>query len=132
MPAYKRSPNFGGPVSYSTVYHDSEPTRTSYSASTANTFDFPSQRPTASPPVILAFLAIGLFAAALIALLGYRRVTMERRWLLNQRNGGGLGADVLEIPRLWDLGGTPVAVGLDGGWEDIMVRCRVVFFVRHI
>ena len=127
MPVYKRSPNFGGPVSYSTVAY--EPTRTFSSASTTDSFDFPPPRPTASPPVILAFLAIGLFAAALIALLGYRRVTLERRWLLNQRNGGGLGADVLEIPRLWDLGSTPGAVGLDGGWEDIMVRCRVFFFV---
>jgi len=120
MLAYKRSPNFGTPATFSTIAY--EPTQTPTSSSTHN-FDFPSSRGTTSPPVILAFLAIGMFAAAMLALFGCRRVNLERRWMVNQRRGGVVGltpGDGQERPRLWDLGSAPGVIGGGRGWKDIM------------
>jgi hypothetical protein len=83
-----------------------------------------SPNPTASPPLVLAFLAVGLFTAALITVFGCRRVTLGQRWAANHRaiQVVGIESKVEDRPRLWDLGAVPVTIGPDRGWKDIMVR----------
>ncbi|TFK73343.1 hypothetical protein BDN72DRAFT_854794 [Pluteus cervinus] len=99
--------------------------------------------PTTSPPLILAFLAIGLFSVAMIAMFGWRRIQYGRGWAAHLRDDDeltgfgpsgtrgtrGLGRGGLygepwfgEKPKLWDLWAekrtglsrtTVVAVGAD-------------------
>lgn len=81
------------------------PTSAPTNSSSSNAFS-----PSSSPPLILAFLAIGLFSAAM-AFVFWRRVQGNRRW-------GGLNATIplnersiyfnlpfsnADIPKLWDL-----------------------------
>ncbi|KAH9478619.1 hypothetical protein JR316_0009076 [Psilocybe cubensis] len=85
----------------------STPTPTS---SSGNTTDPNAQQtgfsPAGSPPLILAFLAIGLFSAAMIVVFGWRRVQFGRAWTL----GGIPPTEEIRLPRvlpkkpvLWDL-----------------------------
>ncbi|KAJ3822696.1 hypothetical protein EV361DRAFT_312865 [Lentinula raphanica] len=64
--------------------------------------------PTSSPPLILAFLAIGLLVTAIIAALGWRRAYFarfraeaERQMRREESSKGAL--DVGKKPKLWDL-----------------------------
>ncbi|THV04727.1 hypothetical protein K435DRAFT_159921 [Dendrothele bispora CBS 962.96] len=74
--------------------------------------------PGSSPPLILAFLAIGLFSAAMVAVFGWRRVHTGRALArygmmdpLGRHMGDGAGTgngrkkvvDYGEPPKLWDL-----------------------------
>ncbi|KAF8155950.1 hypothetical protein B0H34DRAFT_799037 [Crassisporium funariophilum] len=65
--------------------------------------------PAGSPPLILAFLAIGLFSAAMIIVFGWRRIQFGRGGftLGVPRHGGGgeyaMGRVLPQRPRLWDL-----------------------------
>jgi len=63
--------------------------------------------PAGSPPLILAFLSIGLFAAAMIVVFGWRRIQFGRSsWTVGGTPGNGEGAMariLLNRPKLWDL-----------------------------
>jgi len=62
--------------------------------------------PSSSPPLILAFLAIGLFSTAMIFIF-WRRIQVNRSWRMSAAHANRsyfelpiVGAD---IPKLWDL-----------------------------
>lgn len=64
--------------------------------------------PGGSPPLIVAFLAIGLLMAAMIAVFGWRRMTYGRGIGVHLGRGGGVGPlksleEFGEKPILWDL-----------------------------
>ncbi|KAG7448760.1 uncharacterized protein BT62DRAFT_1074300 [Guyanagaster necrorhizus] len=76
--------------------------------------------PGSSPPLILAFLAIGLFAAAMIAVFGWRRIqfssTADPRADVDERLRH-LG----QRPKLWDLWTRKRETSSDAqAWEAIM------------
>ncbi|KDR80198.1 hypothetical protein GALMADRAFT_242481 [Galerina marginata CBS 339.88] len=89
--------------------HSAEPSSTPTSTSSNNDNDVQQHNPfspAGSPPLILAFLSIGLFAAAMIVVFGWRRIQFGRNsWTLGtQPNGeGATGAMLLNKPQLWDL-----------------------------
>jgi len=75
-----------------------------------------------SPPVILAFGALGMFTGAILAVFGSRWMNRVRQWELTLAPDDGVPAH-LEPPRLWDLESTctpGVIVRRDCGWKDIM------------
>ncbi|KXN87779.1 hypothetical protein AN958_08163 [Leucoagaricus sp. SymC.cos] len=106
----------------------------------------PNTSPTGSPPLILAFLAIGIFSAAMIAVFGWRRVQLGRSDNL-WRYGGSIGSDARRATRDSDSAGSAdrttgeklgkrpvmweawadrsckVGGGDYGGWETTTVRC---------
>lgn len=93
--------------------------------------------PGASPPLILAFLAIGLFTISMVAVFGWRRVRLGRGAALHPfRNDetefGEWRRGFGEKPKLWDLWTDGRAVGNEGdvGWDAIMV-CRTVAHCRR-
>ncbi|KAJ3928735.1 MAG: hypothetical protein NXY57DRAFT_489939 [Lentinula lateritia] len=86
----------------------------SSSSSAATTNDNPDSgsffTPTSSPPLILAFLAIGLLVTAIIAALGWRRAYFVARFRSDVgRRQMGRGQfqkaemDIGSRPKLWDL-----------------------------
>ncbi|KAK0449730.1 uncharacterized protein EV420DRAFT_1646723 [Desarmillaria tabescens] len=82
--------------------------------------------PGSSPPLILAFLAIGLFAAAMIAVFGWRRIQFG--------TAVGSRADVDERlrhlgkrPKLWDLW-TGKRASTSDAWETIMPISAIVHY----
>jgi hypothetical protein len=80
--------------------------------------------PSGSPPLILAFLAIGLFTAAMIAVFGYRRIHWGRPWVSDVQEvvqSSRRRDDIGEKPKLWDLWATRGVTEVEGGWGDIMV-----------
>ncbi|PPQ92272.1 hypothetical protein CVT25_008580 [Psilocybe cyanescens] len=94
----------------------STPTPTSSSGADPNA-QHDSFSPAGSPPLILAFLAIGLFAAAMIVVFGWRRVQFGRAWTL-----GGIPTIDHPIPlpkilpnkpKLWDIW-----CGGDASWTE--------------
>lgn len=60
---------------------------------------------TSSPPLILAFLSIGLVAAAIIAAMGWRRTYLRHgsRGMITRRPARSAPVEVAESPKLWDL-----------------------------
>ncbi|KAJ7102806.1 hypothetical protein C8R44DRAFT_808571 [Mycena epipterygia] len=72
---------------------------------------------TASPPLILAFIAVGLFAVAMIAFFGWSRMTVGRRhWVDPDAVRPGFG----ETPKLWDVW-TPLGQPDAAEWKHIQV-----------
>ncbi|KAK0494718.1 hypothetical protein EDD18DRAFT_353249 [Armillaria luteobubalina] len=83
--------------------------------------------PGSSPPLILAFLAIGLFAAAMIAVFGWRRIQF------GSTAGPRAGVDerlrhLGERPKLWDLW-TGKGQSTSDTWEGIMPISANVHYV---
>jgi len=94
--------NLGGQAS-TTVLH----TATNMNSAASSTSTDSTLTPGSSPPLIVAFLAIGLFMAAMIAIFGWRRMTYGRGIIVRV---GSPGVDPQkatayfgEKPRLWDL-----------------------------
>lgn len=57
-----------------------------------------------SPPLILAFLAIGLFGIAMVVVFGFRRIHTGRWDSIRTLGAAGMGTPLLgEKPKLWDL-----------------------------
>ncbi|KAK0480524.1 hypothetical protein IW261DRAFT_1124931 [Armillaria novae-zelandiae] len=82
--------------------------------------------PGSSPPLILAFLAIGLFAAAMIAVFGWRRIQF------GSTAGPRAGVDerlrhLGERPKLWDLW-TGKGQSASDTWEGIMPISAIVHY----
>jgi hypothetical protein len=73
--------------------------------------------PAGSPPLILAFLAIGLFAAAMVAVFGFRRVQLVRTFGVRGM-ANSFPPEESAIPRpkpqLWEVG-----LQDDGSWYKI-------------
>ncbi|KAF5379122.1 hypothetical protein D9615_006080 [Tricholomella constricta] len=99
----------GGSIPFPT--YTSPPTPTDTDGET-DTHHAPSGfSPGASPPLILAFLAVGLFAISMMGVLGWRRVQLGRAGM----TGGG--GDQGEAFGEWDEeggGGVGVGVGMGG------------------
>lgn len=86
-----------------------------------------------SPPLIIAFLAVGLFIAALVAVFGWRRVVLGRRMAMMHHFNGGLGGHMMAErvyakrpdfgakPELFDLK-TEVYGSEQEKWDQIMVN----------
>lgn len=84
-----------------------------------------------SPPLIIAFLAIGLFTAALIAIFGWRRVVVTRQQVARANAAGAgmggtpkKGVEFGAKPELWDLWTRRVDGDADNeqlNWDQIMV-----------
>ncbi|KAJ7640714.1 hypothetical protein DFH06DRAFT_620405 [Mycena polygramma] len=76
----------------------------------------------ASPPLILAFLAVGMFAISMVVFFGWRRMTAGRRvWTTPS-----VVVSVGEIPKLWDVwspGERPVAAE----WHSIQPLAATVW-----
>ena len=103
-----------------------------------------------SPALVLAFLAIGIFAGGLISMLFLRRFALrhwfrrswtredgdwDTEWAEMVRDGQARSArrrrSVGEKPVLWDLAMDVRACGGRGDvrrWEGMMVRCICVLF----
>ncbi|KAF9567176.1 hypothetical protein CPC08DRAFT_703426 [Agrocybe pediades] len=92
----------------------STPQASSTSDGSSSTSAYPTAPPNpnaaGSPPLILAFLAIGLFSAAMIVVFGWRRVQLSRGWALGgfPVDGGGTTTTRNEFilaqkPKLWDV-----------------------------
>jgi len=91
------------------------------------------QSPVGSPPLILAFLAIGIFSVAMIAVFGWRRIQFqlgretglrghpEQRRSTRGINSAGL-AD-LEKPILWEVQVEHDNEGEEHGFWDNLVVC---------
>lgn len=99
--------------------------------------------PIGSPPLILAFLAIGIFSAAMIAVFGWRRVQFGRELgyegagrdgrrfagvgnsdLTDSAGRGGSDSRLGEKPVLWEAwaGRSARVDGVDYGlWDNTMV-----------
>lgn len=97
--------------------------------------------PTASPPLILAFLSVALFSAGIIAVLGWKRVHFVNsagHWgfyfgsVVPSEGFGSIPAvvDIGEEPRLWDLHTNYLKDGMtrgnDARWGSIMPLSAVV------
>jgi len=90
--------------------------------------------PGASPPLILAFLAIGLFTVSMIGVFGWRRVQYGRltapdpTWLEINDSDAGKRRDIGPRPKLWDMWTTVASPSGTKGqahereteWETIM------------
>lgn len=83
-----------------------------------------------SPPLIVAFLAIGLFLAAMLTIFGWRRMYFNRGLVTMVHPLGG-GGDLMsrreayigEKPELWDFWTREPVLDNEGlKWRDIMVR----------
>lgn len=92
--------------------------------------------PSSSPPLVLAFLAIGLFTGAMIFIFAWRRIQLNRGWrfvtapLYNNDNHSHVDVPV-DVPKLWDLKSAGsfawgqekrVARFNDVRWLNLMVR----------
>jgi hypothetical protein len=119
----------------SVVSSSSSPTSSIGSGNGANSPNNAFFTPSGSPPLILAFLAIGLFAAAMIAVFGYRRIHWGRPWSVEgdvdvvERAPRRRRENFGERPKLWDVWVVPrmeVAAKDAGGrryrWADMLVR----------
>jgi len=80
-----------------------------------------------SPPLIVAFLAVGLFLAAMLTIFGWRRVVFGRGFVLQPIVGDGFHAPGMaehhhgEKPELWDVWTQPpVGSNEQLKWERIM------------
>jgi len=82
---------------------------------------------TGSPPLIVAFLAVGLFMTAMLTIFGWRRVVFGRGFVLQPIVGDRFHAprtgeySYREKPELWDLWTEPPVGGKEQlKWERIM------------
>lgn len=108
------------------------------SSSSGSTFS-----PSSSPPLILAFLAIGLFSAALVFIF-WRRIQGNRNWRLNATPldiDRSLYFNLSNInvvaPKLWDLSNGGIflrgqgekegASPSDVTWVNLMVHMNIFF-----
>ncbi|KAF9446484.1 hypothetical protein P691DRAFT_803904, partial [Macrolepiota fuliginosa MF-IS2] len=101
------------PQSSPTTSTSFQPTHTSNAHS--NSSDGNDTSPIGSPPLILAFLAIGIFAAAMIAVFGWRRVHFGSFQFEGARGNGrrfgststsdssAEGSKLGKKPVLWDV-----------------------------
>jgi len=81
---------------------------------------------TGSPPLIVAFLAVGLFMAAMLTIFGWRRMVFGRGIVLQpiEREDflNPMSSYFGEKPELWDLWSrSPVGSKDQLEWERIMV-----------
>jgi len=115
--------NLGSQAS-STISHTG--TSVGVAASTSTDNDSGALTPGGSPPLIVAFLAIGLFMAAMVAVFGWRRMTYGRGMIAHQPRGGGAGPlrslEYLgEKPELWDFWTRrPVGNNNELNWEGVI------------
>ncbi|KAF8888566.1 hypothetical protein BD779DRAFT_1672241 [Infundibulicybe gibba] len=96
------------------------PSNTSVSKNPANDGGF--FTPGGSPPLILAFLAVGLFSAAMIAVFGWRRIQFGHRWQNGRQLAlAGSRGELPEKPELWDLTtATPAKSSDEVRWHNIL------------
>ncbi|KAJ7717028.1 hypothetical protein B0H16DRAFT_1740869 [Mycena metata] len=68
----------------------------------------------ASPPLILAFLAVGVFGIAMVVFCVWRRMAIGRRhWEAPESRSPG------EPPKLWDVWSPPQDSGITAEWHNI-------------
>ncbi|KAJ7902521.1 hypothetical protein B0H14DRAFT_2666487 [Mycena olivaceomarginata] len=116
--------------------HSSTPsssTGTSSAASTTPTDSDPSDTGfslSASPPLIIAFLAVGVFAISMVAFFGWRRITLGRTaWVTVSPDTVSIG----ETPTLWDVWSPrerPQAA-VAGEWRSIQPLAATVWDESH-
>ncbi|KAJ6459711.1 hypothetical protein C8R47DRAFT_131457 [Mycena vitilis] len=76
----------------------------------------------ASPPLILAFLAVGMFAISMVVFFGWRRMTAGRRaWTTPS-----VVVLVGDIPKLWDVW-SPVERPVAAEWHSIQPLAATVW-----
>jgi len=130
----------GDPSSMSAV-----PTTTSATSalatptSTSNT-DGGNNGLTGSPPLIVAFLAVGLFMAAMLTIFGWRRMVFGRGFVIQsiERDRFFAVSEYFgEKPELWDLWSRSPVGNMDQlEWEQVMVSQSSTFipyykYVNH-
>ncbi len=74
-----------------------------------------------SPPLVLAFLSIGLFGAGMIGVFGWRRLQVG---MVGGR-GTNVGPPSKERPKLWDLWSDKAIYSRDShilNWRNMMVE----------
>jgi hypothetical protein len=76
--------------------------------------------PTGSPPIIVAFLAVGLFVAGMLS-VRFWRLNRARGTIQEARSVAAGGRVVGEKPVLWDLW-LDEPIKSRARWGDIMVR----------
>jgi hypothetical protein len=76
--------------------------------------------------LIVAFLAVGLFIAAILTIFGWRRMVFGRGFVMRPIEGDtaffAMSEHFGEKPKLWDLWSHPPVGSMDQlEWEQIMV-----------
>jgi hypothetical protein len=84
---------------------------------------------TGSPPLIVAFLAVGLFLAAMLTIFGWRRVAFGRGFATHPIGRGGFHAEMKtesfgRRPELWDLWTQPCSDSKEQLEWDRMLASR--------
>ncbi|KAJ7038025.1 hypothetical protein C8F04DRAFT_1091120 [Mycena alexandri] len=72
----------------------------------------------ASPPLILAFLAVGVFGIAMVVFCAWRRLAAGRRNWVAPPDSRSIG----ETPKLWDVWSPPQDSGITAEWHNIQVK----------
>lgn len=91
---------------------------------------------TGSPPLIVAFLAVGLFMAAMITIFGWRRMVFGRGFVIQpiERDRFFAMSEYFgEKPELWDLWSrSPVGSTDQLEWKQVMVSqlSTVILYYR--
>jgi hypothetical protein len=120
----RRAPNFGQPQTSFPTDSVLLPTSVAVSTPTPSIItNVNNNPPSASPSLILAFLAVGLFTSAMMVAFGCRRANMGRRHRPVARQPFESSCQESgERPKLWDLWAVSGTSGSGRGWKDIMVR----------
>jgi hypothetical protein len=91
---------------------------------------------TGSPPLIVAFLAVGVFLAAMLTIFGWRRVVFARGLAMQPLGRDGFNTPrntehLGERPELWDFWTQPITGSREQlKWERIMVSLVQSFIHR--
>jgi len=83
----------------------------------------------ASPPLILAFLAIGLFSLSMVVLVAWKRVRMSRGWRPPEPGVISPKSPLGERPKLWDFW-SDKTVGhreMEENWDSILPLAVTTF-----
>jgi hypothetical protein len=126
----------GDPSSASTVPTTTDAHATPTSTSNADDGNNGGLGVTGSPPLIVAFLAVGLFMAAMLTIFGWRRMVFGRGFVIQpiERDRFFAMSEYFgEEPELWDLWSRSPVGSMDQlEWKQVMVSqlSTVILYYR--
>ncbi|KAJ7104421.1 hypothetical protein B0H15DRAFT_942408 [Mycena belliarum] len=103
---------------------EASPTPSSSSGSAPDTSTNPASTLSGSPPLIIAFLAVGIFVISMVVFLGWRRVSYGRRRWVDPTDVDIAQASIGAPPKLWDVRGYRANTG---EWHEIQPLAATVW-----